>query len=308
MIVPKKSATWQSSLLQVKGTILEDIKWRLIFVVGNAVIITLLHEIFDAEGQWLSMTPFSLVGLALGIFLGFRNNTSYDRFWEGRKLWGGVVNTARTITRRILTLVDQEDESKLQVYVRQVAAYVHMLRQHLRGEWEPSEVEHLLTPEEIASMQNEGNRPIALLQRIGDELRAEYKAGNIHPQHLPLLEGALTDFTDLQGGCERIKSTPIPFSYNILLHRIVAIYCIALPFGLVPLLHSVTPIVVALIGYAFLGIDALGDEIEEPFGHDDNDLPLLSLTTMIEHNVRQRIGDDDLPELKHPNPITRVLN
>ena len=308
MIVPKKSATWQSSLLKVKGTILEDIKWRLIFVVGNAVIITLLHEIFDAEGQWLSMTPFSLVGLALGIFLGFRNNTSYDRFWEGRKLWGGVVNTARTITRRILTLVDQEDEVKLQVYVRQVAAYVHMLRQHLRGEWEPSEVEHLLTSEEIVSIQKEGNRPIALLQRIGDELRVEYKAGNIHPQHLPLLEGALTDFTNLQGGCERIKSTPIPFSYNILLHRIVAIYCIALPFGLVPLLHSVTPIVVALIGYAFLGIDALGDEIEEPFGHDDNDLPLLSLTTMIEHNVRQRIGDDDLPELKHPNPITRVLN
>ena len=75
-----------------------------------------------------------------------------------------------------------------------------------------------------------------------------------------------------------------------------------------PLLHSVTPIVVALIGYAFLGIDALGDEIEEPFGHDDNDLPLLSLTTMIEHNVRQRIGDEELPALKHPNPITRVLN
>ena len=308
MIVPKKSATWQSSLLKVKGTILEDIKWRLIFVVGNAIVVTLLHEIFDAEGQWLSMTPFSLVGLALGIFLGFRNNTSYDRFWEGRKLWGGVVNTARTITRRILTLVDQEDESRLQVYVRQVAAYVHLLRQHLRGEWNPSEVGHLITPEEVETLQNEGNRPIALLQRIGDELRAEYKAGNIHPQHLPLLEGALTDFTNLQGGCERIKSTPIPFSYNILLHRIVAIYCIALPFGLVPLLHSVTPIVVALIGYAFLGIDALGDEIEEPFGHDDNDLPLLSLTTMIEHNVRQRIGDEELPALKLPNPITRVLN
>lgn len=308
MIVPKKNVTWQRSLLQVKGTILEDIKWRLIFVVGNALIVTLLHEIFDADGQWLSMTPFSLVGLALGIFLGFRNNTSYDRFWEGRKLWGGVVNTSRTITRRILTLVDQEDETRLSLYVHQVAAYVHMLRMHLRGEWQPQEVEHLLSAEEIASLQSEGNRPIAMLQKLGDELRTEYKAGNIHPQHVPLLEGALTDFTNLQGGCERIKSTPIPFSYNILLHRIVAIYCFALPFGLVPLLHGVTPIVVALIGYAFLGIDALGDEIEEPFGHDDNDLPLLSISTMIEHNVRQRIGDADLPELKYPNPITRVLN
>jgi putative membrane protein len=165
-----------------------------------------------------------------------------------------------------------------------------------------------LTTEEIAGLQNESNRPIALLQRIGDELRIEYKAGNIHPQHLPLLEGALTDFTNLQGGCERIKSTPIPFSYNILLHRIVAIYCFVLPYGLVPLLGGVTPIVVALIGYAFLGIDALGDEIEEPFGMDDNDLPLLAISTMIEHNIRQRIGDEELPPLKHPNPITRVLN
>ena len=109
------------------------------------------------------------------------------------------------------------------------------------------------------------------------------------------------------GGCERIKSTPIPFSYNILLHRIVAIYCIALPFGLVPLLHSVTQLWLHLSD-TLLGIDALGDEIEELFGHDDNDLPLLKLTTMIEHNVRQRIGDENLPALKHPNPITRVLN
>jgi len=307
MIVPKKTASWQSLLFQLRGTILEDIKWRLAIVLIHAVVVTLVYELFTTDGHWLSITPFSLMGLVLSIFLGFRNNTSYDRFWEGRKLWGGVVNTSRTITRRILTLIDQEDSQRTHRHVHIVAAYVHLLRQHLRGQWEPKEVQHLLNPEDIQFLEKEGNRPIALLQRLGDRIRAEYKEGNIHPQHLPLLEEGLTDFTNLQGGCERIKSTPIPFSYNILLHRIVAIYCFALPYGLVPLVEGVTPIVVALISYAFLGIDALGDEIEEPFGLDDNDLPLLALSTMIEHNVRQRIEDEDLPSLQQPNPITRIL-
>ncbi len=308
MIVPRKGTSWQSLLLQLRGTILEDIQWRLSVVVGHAVIVTVVYNLFDAEGHWLSMTPFSLVGVVLSIFLGFRNNTSYDRFWEGRKLWGGVVNTARTVTRRILTLIDQPDQGVLDRYIHIVAAYVHLLRQHLRGEWNPEEVAHLLNEDDIAFLKSEGNRPIALLQRLGDLLSEEYRAGRVHPQHLPLLEQGLADFTNLQGGCERIKSTPIPFSYNILLHRIVAIYCFALPYGLVPVVGGVTPIVVALIGYAFLGIDALGDEIEEPFGMDDNDLPLNALTTMIEHNVRQRIETEGLPSLKKPNPITRILN
>jgi putative membrane protein len=142
---------------------------------------------------------------------------------------------------------------------------------------------------------------------MGDDYATEYKLNNIHPQHLPLLEAALSDLTNLQGGCERIKSTPIPFSYNVLLHRIVAMYCFTLPFGLAPIVDWFTPIVVALIGYAFLGIDAIGEEIEEPFGTDANDLPLNALTTMIEVNVRQRLSGEDLPEISEPNPITREL-
>jgi len=308
MIVPKKADSWYSVLFHLRGTIYEDIQGRLFVVVGNSVLITVLYKMFGNDGSWFSMIPFTLIGLVLSIFLGFRNNTSYDRFWEGRKLWGGVVNTSRTITRRILTLIEQTDGDSRHEYILFVAAYVHLLRQHLRGEWNPEEVKHLLSEKDIEFLEDELNRPIALLQRLADRFQVEYTNGNIHPMHLPSLEQGLTDFTNLQGGCERIKSTPIPFSYNILLHRIVAIYCLMLPLGLVSLLGYETPIIVAFVGYAFLGIDALGDEIEEPFGHDDNDLPLNALTTMIEYNVRQRIPDEDLPALKTPNPITRVLN
>lgn len=308
MLVPKKSASWYSVLFHLRGTIYEDIQWRLFIVIGNSVLITVLYKLFGDEGPWLSMIPFTLIGLVLSIFLGFRNNTSYDRFWEGRKLWGGVVNTSRTLTRRILTLIEETDEDSRHTYVRFVAAYVHLLRQHLRDEWNPEEVKHLLSEEDIEFLEDELNRPIALLQRLGERLQVEYAKGSVHPMHLPTLEQGLTDFTNLQGGCERIKSTPIPFSYNVLLHRIVAIYCLMLPFGLVSLLGYETPIIVAFVGYAFLGIDALGDEIEEPFGHDDNDLPLNALTTMIEYNVLQRIPNEELPSLRTPNPITGVLN
>lgn len=308
MIVPKKNASWFSLLLQFKGTIYERIRFRLWVVVIFSCVVTAIYETLDTSGEWFSMTPFSLIGVALGIFLGFRNNTSYDRFWEGRKLWGGVVNTSRTLTRRILTLIDEDEPTANHRRVMMIAGYVHLLRQHLRHEWNPSEVEHLLDAQVIERLQGENNRPIALLQHLGDDFRTGYQNQKIHPYHLSHLEDGLTDFTNLQGGCERIRSTPIPFSYNVLLHRIVAIYCFTLSFGLAPKIDWFTPIVVAFIGYAFLGIDAIGEEIEEPFGLDANDLPLNALSTMIEANILQRLDSETLPELKTPNPITRILD
>ncbi|MAA79801.1 MAG: hypothetical protein CL916_11125 [Deltaproteobacteria bacterium] len=120
------------------------------------------------------------------------------------------------------------------------------------------------------------------------------------------MEESLSSLCNLQGGCERIKATPIPYSYNILLHRIVALYCFSLPFGLVSELTLGTPIVVGIISYAFLGLDAIGDEIENPFERDQNDLPLGAISHMIESNVRQRMGLEAL-ELKQPDPKTRLL-
>ncbi len=110
----------------------------------------------------------------------------------------------------------------------------------------------------------------------------------------------LTGLTDLQGACERIKSTPIPFSYTTLIHRIVAVYCCGLPFGVVSDTCWFTPIVVLVVSYAFFGLDTVGDEIEQPFGTDANDLPLSAISRMIEVNLRQRIGDTDIPPLLRP--------
>jgi len=113
----------------------------------------------------------------------------------------------------------------------------------------------------------------------------------IHALHVPVIEGSLTAMTDIQGACERIKSTPIPYSYTVLMHRLVAMYCLLLPFGLQDAAGWATPVVVLCISYALFGLDAIGDEVEQPFGVDPNDLPLSSISRTIEGNLRRRIGE-----------------
>ena len=115
-----------------------------------------------------------------------------------------------------------------------------------------------------------------------------------------MLETSLVSLTDIQGACERIKSTPIPYSYNTLIHRIVAVYTYGLPFGLVSDVGIMTPVVVLVVSYAFFGIDTVGDEIEQPFGTDPNDLPLSAISRTIEVNLRQRLGETELPPMLRP--------
>ncbi|MFK7990983.1 MAG: bestrophin family protein [Sandaracinaceae bacterium] len=325
MFVPDRPG-WVRNLFRIRGTALRRIWRRLLVTVSVSVLITWidlgppipipgteisLHYQFHDD---LTPLPFQLVGLALGIFLGFRNNTSYDRFWEGRKLWGRMVNTSRSITRQILTLVGPQpgtdpDDPEVTAFheemVRRVAAYVHAFRMHLRNEDTLEELAPLIGDDEIAALKDESNRPVAILQTLGDRFREAWRKGWVHPQHLPVLEASLTGMTDIQGGCERIKSTPIPYSYSALIHRLVALYCFTLPFGILNATKEFTPVVVAIIAFAFFGLDAVGDEIEDPFGKDENDLPLTALSTMIERNIRQRIDDPDLPELK--KPVREVL-
>jgi len=318
-MIVRENTTWLRMVFMVRGSTITRTWPRLLFVTAVAGALTYVHERYGWFETNLTLAPFSLIGLALGIFLGFRNNTSYDRFWEGRKLWGRVVNASRSLTRQIMTLVGTGDigsdyrttangEAPAELVelhrqlVYRVIAYVHSLRLHLRGQDRLDELAPFLSDDELQELKPEQNRPIALLQRIGAELRKAYDAGLIHAMHLPVLEESLTELAGVQGGCERIKATPIPFSYNILLHRIVFVYCFTLPFGLVDLpgIGPYTALVVLLVSYAFFGLDAVGDEIENPFGEDANDLPLNAITRMIETNLRQRLGETDLPEPVKP--------
>ncbi|MEM9460529.1 MAG: bestrophin family protein [Myxococcota bacterium] len=300
---------WWKQIATVRGTALVRVWPRLLAVTLVATAVTIAHEKTDTPIWSLSVLPFSLVAVALGIFLGFRNNTSYDRFWEGRKLWGRLVNTTRTLARQVQMMVGPQQETpgtspeQAQVHqelVYRIIAYVHAFRLHLRDQPLGDELEGLLPDDERQALEGQLNRPLAILRELGARFRDLWQQGKIHPLHLPALEQSLTMLTDIQGACERIKSTPIPSSYTVLIHRIVAVYAFALPFGIVETVGIATPEVVAIIAYAFFGLDAVGEEIEEPFGTDVNDLPLHTLSRMIEINLRQTLGEPEVPAVLQP--------
>jgi putative membrane protein len=307
MLVPERRYSWLRLLVRYRGTALQRIRLRLAFTTFAATAVTVADLRYGFFHPDFTTIPFTLIGLALGVFLGFRNNTSYDRFWEGRRLWGSLVNTSRSLTRQVLTLVgprDQAGAEEVHAFQKEIVyrliAYVHAFRLHLRDETHLDELLTFLPAGEVEALRSEINRPTAILQRIGDRLREAWKKGWIHSVHLPVLELSLVALTDIQGGCERIKSTPIPLSYTTLIHQIVAVYCLTLPFGIVKQVGTLTPFVVAFVSYAFFGLDAVGDEIENPFGLDANDLPLGALSRMIEVNLRQRLGEKELPALAKP--------
>jgi putative membrane protein len=179
--------------------------------------------------------------------------------------------------------------------------FVHALRMHLRDEMRVELLEDFLPAGELHDLKSEPNIPNAILQNTASRLVDARQKKWIDPFHVAMIEQSFVILSDVQGACERIKNTPIPFSYTVLIHRVVAIYCVLLPFGFAPTIHLMTPVVVMFISYAFFGLDAIGDEIENPFGRDVNDLPLYQLSRMIEGNIRKRVGDTDLPPPVKPH-------
>jgi putative membrane protein len=314
MIIPDGRMSWFRLLFQVRGSALPKIRGRLLAVFLVAVAVTVVSELLGRLTTDLTAVPFTLISLALGVFLGFRNNTSYDRYWEGRKLWGRLVNDARSFARMTLTVISEEavsppraskEETRAlqEALIYRVIAFVHALRLSLRNELsDHAQLAPFLAAEELAVLRVQRSTPLFVAQRLSLLVAEARRRSMLRHRDVHLFENMITDLVDVQGGCERIRSTPIPWSYTILMHTIVAAYCFALPFGLVATTHLLTPIVVVLIAYAFLGLDAVGDELEQPFGLEDNDLALDTISRLIEVNLRQLLGETDLPPLVEPAP------
>jgi putative membrane protein len=199
--------------------------------------------------------------------------------------------------------VGEQDTRALQeALIYRVIGFAHALRLHLRNELsEPRDLEPFLDAEEREALRVQRNVPLYIAQRISMRVAEARRLGVVRHRDVHLFENMVTDLVDVQGGCERIRATPIPWSYTVLMHSIVAVYCFALPFGLVSTTHYLTPVVVLMIAYAFLGLDAVGDELEQPFGREDNDLPLHAISCTIEVNLRQLLGETELPAMPVPD-------
>jgi putative membrane protein len=297
VLLSHRSSVFGSAAHLWRGTALKSV-WHLVVLVGlTSLGVDALYDRFDLTDHFsLSLAPFSLIGLALSIFLGFRNNACYDRYWEGRKHWGTLVNGSRTFARTVHLYVGGDDALKRELVYRQIA-FVHALRMHLRAESDWSkQLGKYLPADEIDDFKAEHNVPQAIARRLGERLRDTWRSGAVDVFHLPHLEAGVAMDTDVQGACERIKNTPLPASYTILTHRIVGLYCLLLPFGLHKDVGHLTPIVTMFVSYAFLGLDSIGSEIEDPFGKDVNDLPLTQISTSIERDLRRALGETELPD------------
>ncbi|MEC7121139.1 MAG: bestrophin family ion channel [Pseudomonadota bacterium] len=301
IIRPKQH--WLRMLLVWHGSILPRILPQLLLVTLLSVLVTWLHgRVFDLKVP-LNFVPFPLIGLALAIFLGFRNSASYERFWEGRKLWGILLNDCRTLARQLLSFTGSIEQSK--PIILTLIATVHALRHQLRGSMPQADLQRLLGDDQ-SHVAEHHFVPNMLLLHAAQQITDLRTQGHLDLWLSTQCEAPLARLTDAIGGCERLHGTLLPYTYSVILHRIVYLYCFLLPFALVDTIGWTTPVIVAFIAYTFFALEAISDELEEPFGRAANDLALNGMSYMIEHSLLEMIGET--PNTPSPTPIKFILD
>lgn len=291
MIIRDKQ-NWFKLLFVWKESVLPEILPRLIFLFILSCLVVYYHGSFLHYKIPLNAAPFTLIGVALAIFIGFYNSASYERFWEGRKLWGALLNDTRSLCRQAITFSGYPAGStELSDFVHLLIAFVYALKHQLRQTDAHEDMRRLLPPHLTQSIELVHFKPVILMQEIGRWVQKAKEEGRIDSITVTGFDHNLNSLSNILGGCERIVSTPIPFTYKVLLHRTVYMYCFLLPFGLVDSIGWMTPIMVVFISYTFMAFDAIVNEIEEPFGISPNDLALNAMSKMIEATLREMAGE-----------------
>ena len=295
-VIVRPRPHWLHLLFVRRGSVIHRILPQLLFTTGLACAVLIAHGQLFHWKVTLTSSPFSLMGVALAIFLGFRINASYDRYWEARKLWGKLLVESRNLTRQALTLtrenVDVREFALIQI------AFASALRNQLRGHAVTEGLQGFIAEDRIGRLANARSAPNLILLWLSEWVRDRREAGQLDAILAQRMETPLGGYSDVLGGCERIAGTPLPFTYSVILHRTVYLYCMMLPFGLVDGIGMMTPVVVAFVSYTFFALEALSDEIEEPFGCMPNDLALDAMTAGIEASVREMLGEQPAPAPK----------
>ena len=281
-------------LLGLRGSVIPTILPRVAICVIFAIAVTVGHFF-----GWKLAISFQVVpSIVIGLLLVFRTNTAYERFWEGRKAWGTLINTVRNLSRSIwITIAEQEptDRQEKIVVLRLLVAFAIATKLHLRSENLDPEIADFLPKDYYEKLQTMNNPPLEIAFWIGDYLQQSYEKGCIHPYQLSAMLKLLDNMVDVLGICERILKTPIPLAYIIHLRQLIFLYCFTAPFELINSLGWLTPLFVGVIAFTVFGIEEIGVEIENPFGHDANDLPLDQICRTMQVNINDliRVGSQD---------------
>jgi putative membrane protein len=233
-----------------------------------------------------TITMHSLLGIVLGLFLVFRTNSAYDRWWEGRKLWGSMVNNTRTLAIKIDAFLDKEDVETRKWFSIMIPNFVFAVKEHLRRGVKFAELE-AVNSQFINELKTFKHIPNKLSSMMYHRINSLYKQNKVSGDQLFILDKELKEFMDILGACERIKNTPIPYNYSMYIKQFIFIYVVTLPAGFVSTSGYLTIPIVTLITFVLLSVELIAEEIEDPFGTDINDLPMDELAEKIKDDVKE---------------------
>jgi putative membrane protein len=300
-MIIKKKTNWFGMLFEWDGSVLPKILPRLAILFLYTIAIVYFRDTSLEYHLYINPAIFTLFGIALAIFLGFRNTVSYDRFWEGRKLWGALLNDTRSLARQSHTLIDGDDYHKQRThFIVMLTALVHALKHQLRKTNADLDMYRLLGNSYDKKIQIAVFKPIIILKELGLWINKAKNDGKLDSITQVAFDENLNKLSDIIGGCERIASTPIPYTYSILLHRTVYIYCFLLPFGFGESMLWTLPFVIVFIAYTFVALEAIADELEDPFGIEPNDLALDAMAAMIENTLLE-LDNQQIEPVKSAN-------
>lgn len=286
--------SWFRMLFIWNGSVLQSIIPQLLLLGLFSTIAVVTHGKLFGEKIPLSPASFTLFGLTLAVFLVFRNNASYARFIEARTAWGNLLIASRSLMSQILSYAPDQQDSAVR---NDIIAFAYALKHQLRNSDPMPDLTRLLGAQRAAALKDKAYLPVYLLKDIRNRLAQPGQAGE-HDATRWLLDAQINELEKSVGACERIKSTPIPFAYSVLLHRSVYAYCLFLPFGLVDSASNLTPVLCIFISYTMIALEAIANEVAEPFGRAPNALALDAITVTIERSVLELCDQAIPPELQ----------
>jgi putative membrane protein len=282
-MVDYDAKNWLGLVLSMRGSVVPRLLPRLVVV---AIVGGLATWAYDHHGVRIPSIAHSLIGVALGLLLVFRTNASYDRYWEGRRLFGAITNRSRDLARQLGAFApgDEHREARRDV-ARLISLLYATIVQSVRKERDLTPLVSKLQGDERARLEATSHRPTLVASWISARIDTLVRSGVLSETQRLLLDGNLTTIVDSLGGAERIVKTPVPFAYAQHIKIFVLLFVFTAPFAMSESMHGYTPLASAILGFALFGIDEIGVEIEDPFGTDANDLPLEAIGETIERNV-----------------------
>ena len=235
----------------------------------------------------------SILGIVLGLFLVFRTNTAYDRWWEGRKQWGALVNNTRNMAFKIHAFLGPDETETRRYFAKMIPNFVYAMKEHLRAGVNYDELEPVDT-DFIPTLKRYFHKPNIITTMMYEKINNLYESGRLSGDQFFILDKELKSLSDILGACERIRNTPIPYSYSMFMKKFIFTYIFTLPFAFITSFHYFTIPIVLIIFYILVSIELIAEEIEDPFGKDVNDLPTDDLSLKIKNNVQEVLAGSGL--------------